>query len=129
MRRDKRETNEAYFNFSFRYKKEEFKGLSVENFRTALEHELGITVTSSYEPLNNCSLYKPLTKPFRYRLNEQHWRDIDPSRFELPVSEKIYKEEAVCIHHKVLMGSKADMDMIASAIKKIYDNADELLNT
>jgi L-glutamine:2-deoxy-scyllo-inosose/3-amino-2,3-dideoxy-scyllo-inosose aminotransferase len=127
MRRDKRETKEAYFNFSFRYIKENFKGLSVEKFREALESEIGIGVDSSYEPLNNCSLYVPLTKPFRHKLNEQYWKDIDPSRFDLPVCKKIHEEEAVCIHHKVLMGSKEDMDDIAKAIRKIYDNAEELI--
>ncbi len=127
MRRDERETNEAYFNFAFRYNKDEFKGLPVEKFRKALASELGTGVESSYEPLNNCSLYVPLTKPSRYKLNEQQWKKIDPSRFELPVCEKIYKEESVCLHHKILMGSKTDMDMIAEAIKKIYDHADEIV--
>lgn len=126
MRRDERETKEAYFNFSFRYNKDEFKGLPIEKFRKALESEIGIGVDSSYEPLNNCSLYVPLTKPFRYNLNEQYWKEIDPSRFDLPVCEKIYAEESVCIHHKVLMGNKADMDTIAQAIQKIYDYAEEL---
>jgi L-glutamine:2-deoxy-scyllo-inosose/3-amino-2,3-dideoxy-scyllo-inosose aminotransferase len=126
MRRDERETNEAYFNFSFRYDKDEFKGLPVEKFREALEAELGIAVDSSYEPLNNASLYVPLTKPARHKLNDEYWKNINPSRFRLPVCEKIYKEEAVCMHHKVLMGTKDDMDMIVNAIKKIYDNADEL---
>ena len=125
LKRDKRETKKAYFNFAFRYNKDEFKGLSVEKFRNALEAEIGIGVDSSYEPLNNCSLYVPHTKPARHKLNDAYWKAIDPSQFSLPVSEKIHKEESVCIHHKVLMGTKADMDMIATAIKKIYTNIDE----
>ncbi len=44
-----------------------------------------------------------------------------------PVCERIYSDESVCIHHKVLMGSTADMDEIAMAIEKIYNNVDELL--
>ena len=127
MRRDERETKEAYFNFAFRYNKDKFKGLPIEKFRKALESEIGIGVDSSYEPLNNCSLYVPLTKPSRYKLSEQYWSDIDPSRFNLPVCERIFAEESVCIHHKVLMGSKADMEEIARAIIKIRDNVDELL--
>ena len=127
MRRDKRETNEAYFNFAFRYHKDEFKGLPVDKFRKALESELGIGVDASYEPLNNCSLYVPLTKPFRHNLGEQHWKEIDPARFELPVCDRVHHEESVCFHHKVLMGTKADMDGIAEAIKKVYDHAGELL--
>ncbi len=127
MRRDQRETKETYFNFAFRYHKDEFKGLPVEKFRKALESELGIGVDASYEPLNNCSLYVPLTKPSRHKLSEQYWTALDPSRFELPVCERIHKEESVCFHHKVLMGNKTDMEEIAEAIKKVYDHAGELL--
>ncbi|MFV1977601.1 MAG: DegT/DnrJ/EryC1/StrS family aminotransferase [Candidatus Scalindua sp.] len=126
LKRDKRETKKAYFNFAFKYDKNEFKGLPVEKFRTALEAEIGIGVDSSYEPLNNCSLYVPHTKPARHKLNEAYWKEIDPTRFSLPVCERIFKEESVCIHHKVLMGTKADMDLIATAIKKIYDSAEDL---
>jgi len=127
MRRDKRETKEAYFNFAFRYHKDEFKGLPVDKFRKALESELGIGVDASYEPLNSCSLYVPHTKPSRHKLSEQQWREIDPARFDLPVCDRIHHEESVCLHHKALMGSKADMDEIAQAIKKVYEHAGELL--
>jgi L-glutamine:2-deoxy-scyllo-inosose/3-amino-2,3-dideoxy-scyllo-inosose aminotransferase len=126
MRRDERETHEAYYNFAFRYNKDAFRGLPVSAFRKALGSELGIGVEPSYEPLNHCSLYMPLTKPWRYGLNDQHWKDIDPSRFELPVCERVHSAESVCIHHKVLLGSKADMDRVAEAIRKVYDNAAEL---
>ncbi len=128
MKRDERETKEAYFNFAFRYNKDEFKGLPVEKFREALTAEIGILVTASYEPLNQCSLYVPHTKPARHRLSEEYWKEIDPRRFELPVCEKIFKEESVCVHHKILLGTKADMDLVAAAIQKIYDNAEELLS-
>lgn len=127
MRRDQRETKEAYFNFAFRYHKDEFKGLPVDKFRKALENELGIGVDASYEPLNSCSLYVPHTKPSRHKLSEQQWKEIDPARFDLPVCDRIHHEESVCLHHKALMGSKADMDEIAQAIKKVYDHAGELL--
>lgn len=126
MKRDERETKEAYFNFAFRYNKDEFKGLPVAKFRDALTAEIGISASGSYEPLNKCSLYVPHTKPSKHKLNDEYWAAIDPTRFDLPVCDRIYFEESVCIHHKILMGSKADMDMIASAIQKIYDNAEEL---
>jgi len=126
MKRDKRETKEAYFNFAFRYNKDEFKGLPVQKFRSALTAELGIEVAASYTPLNNCSLYVPLTKPARYKLNAAYWAAIDPARFELPVCDRIHFEESACIHHKILMGSKADMDLVAAAIKKVYDNSESL---
>lgn len=126
MKRDVRETKEAYFNFSFRYNKAEFKGLPVAKFREALTAELGIPAAASYEPLNKCSLYAPHTKPARHKLNEEYWKEIDPKRFELPVCDRIFFEESVCMHHKVLMGTKEDMEMIAAAIKKIYANAESI---
>jgi L-glutamine:2-deoxy-scyllo-inosose/3-amino-2,3-dideoxy-scyllo-inosose aminotransferase len=126
MKRDKRETGEAYFNFSFRYNKNEFKDLPIDKFRAALTAELGIQVTPSYEPLNHCSLYVPHTKPARHKLNNKYWKEIDPDQYMLPVCERIFREVSVCIHHKILMGSKLDMDLIASAIRKVYNNAEQL---
>lgn len=126
MRRDERETREAYFNFAFRYSKDGFKGLDVSRFRAAISAELGIEAAPSYIPLNNCSLYKPLTKPARHKLSDEYWKAIDPSGFDLPVCERIYFEESICIHHKILMGSKTDMEQVAAAIRKIYNNTDEL---
>lgn len=128
LKRDARETKKAYFNFAFRYDKKNFKEVSVYTFRSALEAELGIVVDACYEPLNQCSLYVPHTKPSRHKLNEIYWKAIDPKRFSLPVCERLFREESVCLHHKILMGTKADMDMIANAIKKIYSNANELLD-
>lgn len=126
MRRDHRETAEAYYNYSFRYKREQFKGLPAKSFRAALAAELGCAVEASYVPLNGCSLYAPHTKPWRHRLTEEHWQRIDPARFELPVCHRIHREESVCLHHAVLMGTSADMDLVIEATRKIYDNADEL---
>ena len=127
MKTDERETKKAYFNFSFRYNKETFKNVPVQKFRDALTKELGIDAEPSYESLNKCSLYVPLTKPARHNLNIEHWQYLNPSRFELPVCEKIYNEESICLHHKVLMGGKDDMDMLVYAIKKLYENANELI--
>jgi L-glutamine:2-deoxy-scyllo-inosose/3-amino-2,3-dideoxy-scyllo-inosose aminotransferase len=127
MRRDDKETKGAYYNISFRYYKDEFKGLPTGKFREALGKELGCAVEPSYEPLNNCPLYKPQTKPSRYKIDNKHWQEIDPSRFELPVSEKIYNDLSVCFHHAVLMGNKSDLDLIGDAIDKIYKHAEELL--
>lgn len=126
MRRDKRETHEAYYNFSFRYDAKAFRDLSVKKFRSALGEELGIEVAASYTPLNKCSLYAPHTKPARHRLNDSYWEAIDPSRFNLPVCDRIHFEESACIHHKVLMGPKSDMDLIAEAIKKVWQQVEFL---
>ena len=126
MRRDERETAEAYFNFAFRYDREQFRDLPVATFREALAAELGCPVEASYEPLNACPLYTPHTKPWRHRVTQEYFQRLDAARFELPVCTRIYQQESVCMHHNVLMGKHADMDLILEAIRKIYDHADEL---
>jgi L-glutamine:2-deoxy-scyllo-inosose/3-amino-2,3-dideoxy-scyllo-inosose aminotransferase len=126
MRRDKRETVETYFNFAFRYKRDEFDDIPVEVFRKALAEELGFSVEACYEPLNQCSLYAPLTKPWRHRLTEEYWKQINPGRFELPICRKAHEEESVCFHFNILMGTQQDMDMIVEAIEKIFEYRDEL---
>jgi len=80
----------------------------------------------SYEPLNACPLYTPPTKPWRHKLTNKYFERIDPQRFDLPVCTRVYKQESVCLHHNVLMGTQADMDLMLEAIQKIYGNADEL---
>lgn len=126
MFRDERETSEAYFNFAFRYRQAEFKDVPIASFRKALSLELGCPVEACYEPLNQCSLYAPHTKPHRHRLTENYWKQINPSRFSLPKCESAFKDESVCCHFNILMGFREDMDQIAEAIQKIYDGADAL---
>ncbi len=126
MRRDARETAEAYFNFSFRYKREEFDNVSVTAFRRSLSKELGFTIEACYEPLNRCSLYAPLTKPSRHRLTEDYWQQVNPAGAHLPVCTRAYQDESVCFHFNILMGTQRDMDMIAEAVAKIYQHRDEL---
>ncbi|MFO8058566.1 MAG: DegT/DnrJ/EryC1/StrS family aminotransferase [bacterium] len=126
MKRDKRTTSQSYFNFAFRYQSDAFKGLPADTFRKALAKELGTGVEACYIPLNDDPLYRPLTKR-RYNINRDHWRKIDPSRFKLPVCERAFKEESVCFHHSILLGTRKDMDQIAEAVVKIRDNVDQLL--
>jgi L-glutamine:2-deoxy-scyllo-inosose/3-amino-2,3-dideoxy-scyllo-inosose aminotransferase len=126
MRRDAREELAAYYNFSFRYFEERFKGLPVTRFRDALAAELGCSVESSYEPLDDCELYKPHTKPWRYKIDENHWQAVDPERFSLPVCHRIHEKESVCLHFTTITGPAEDMELIAAAITKIYNYAEEL---
>ena len=125
LREDPRETERAYFNFAFRYLGEEFGGLPVHVFRRALSAELGIDVQPSYEPLNECPLYRPHTKK-RYHWNEEYWRDIDPARFKLPVCHRVYADESVNFHHTLLMASKDAMDDVIEAIGKVRAHLPQL---
>ena len=125
MRRTGGTELQSYFNFAFRYDAEAFGGLPVKTFRNALSSELGFMFEECYEPLSDCTLYRPHTKK-RYKCDSAHWEGVDPSRFDLPVCRRAFAEESVCMHHKLLMGSVADTEQIAEAIVKIRENLDEL---
>ncbi|MCP4358397.1 MAG: L-glutamine:2-deoxy-scyllo-inosose aminotransferase, partial [Chloroflexi bacterium] len=125
MRREAGVELQSYFNFTFRYDKSSFKGLDVQRFRQALSAELGCEVESCYEPLNNCQLYKPLTKK-RYNISQEYIEQINPARFSLPVCENAYHNESVALHHSVLLAEQRDMDDIVNAIMKIQTHVDEL---
>lgn len=117
----------AYFNYAFRYDEAEFAGggVPVGRFREALSKELGIGFEACYEPLNDCSLYRPRTKR-RYSISEEHWKAIDPSRFEVPQAMETFHRSSVVVHHRVLLGERSDMDQIVEAVRRIEAGADEL---
>jgi len=125
MKRYSQITRQSYYCFTFRFSSADWDGIGVAAFRRALGAEAGLRVETTYEPLNSCALYQPQTKR-RHRLNEEYWRAIDPSRFELPVCQKAFADEAVVIGHSFLLGDRADMDEVAKAVEKIYDNREEL---
>ncbi len=127
MKRDERQTRRSYFNYAFRFDGDTFAGggVSIDRFRTALSAELGVEFDPCYEPLNDCTLYRPLTKQ-RYRISDEHVRAIDPSRFSLPVSERMYAQTSVTTHHSFLMGDESSVEDFSAAIEKIAANADEL---
>ena len=101
MRRRSEMTRHGLYAYVVRYDSETFGGLAATAFRSALTDELGISVGSTYEPLNQSPLYLPQTKR-RYMLEGQ-WERIDPSRFDLPVATHAYEHEAVVIPHEVLL--------------------------
>ena len=127
MRRRAEVTRQSYFNFAFRL---DVRELGVENtrFSRALNSELhlpGAGFEAPYQPLNRCDLYRPHTKR-RYRIDSTYWKNINPSRFKLPVSEEAHAISGIVVHHSVLLGTKKDMDDIANAAQKVVDHVAEL---
>ena len=127
MRRRKEVTQQAYYNFTFRLDVTALEGVTNQAFCAALNAELrtGEIVEPPYDPLNNCDLYKPHTKP-RHKLSAAYWKAVDPRRFKLPVATDANEKSGIAIHHAGLMGPKKDMDDIAKAVAKIVDNTDAL---
>lgn len=127
MRRRKQVTQQSYFNFGFRIDPAHFRGVDNRQFCAALNAELKMAdgFEPPYEPLNNCALYKPRTKP-RHKLNAEYWKAINPKRFKLPVCKDAHEKMGCVVHHAVLMGTKKDMDQIADAVAKVSANVDAL---
>jgi L-glutamine:2-deoxy-scyllo-inosose/3-amino-2,3-dideoxy-scyllo-inosose aminotransferase len=125
MERHAKVTTQSAYCYSFRFDPSAWDGIPVADFRKALNAETGLSAGSCYEPLNDCSLYKPHTKP-RHRLNDEYWRAIDPQRFRLPVCERAFREESVVIHHPFLLADATEIQTLADAVGKIREHRQEL---
>lgn len=126
--RDPRVTLQAHYRMSMKYNKEAWDNLPrkyiLKAFRAETEGAFGWV--TPYEPLNNSSLYRPFSKQ-THKLSEEYCKAIDPARFQLPVIEKMYKEEYIGMDHYELLGDKKELDKIVDIMKKVYDNRGELL--
>ncbi len=120
-------TRAAFHLFPFRYKKEEFKGLSRQKFLKALEAE-GIPASGGYTPLNKMPYLENVLKTKNYRLmyppemlNYEKYME----RNQCPLNDQLC-EEAVWFSHNMLLADKSDMDNIATAIERIQKNAEKI---
>ncbi|MDQ3661649.1 MAG: DegT/DnrJ/EryC1/StrS family aminotransferase [Actinomycetota bacterium] len=127
MRRDTRTTRRSPYAYVFRYDREHFAGLSCRAFQVALSEETGLKFGPPYRPLNMSPLYQPQTKR-RYRLDEQYWRDIDPTRYTLPVAEHAYHNEAVRVLHEALLADSDQIRLIPEAVQRLQKHATDLVD-
>ena len=126
LRRHPAITLQAYYAYGFQFIPEMWEGVPRAAFRRAVGAELGIgSLGAPYEPLNDCSLYRPHSKR-RHRLGDDYWAAIDPSWYHLPVSERICREEGVLLSHRYLLLPPSAMHQMADAIEKVFEHRDEL---
>jgi L-glutamine:2-deoxy-scyllo-inosose/3-amino-2,3-dideoxy-scyllo-inosose aminotransferase len=129
MRRRKEITQQSYFNYAFRIDEARLQGKTNVEVCKALNAELHVPgyaeIEPPYEPLNNCHLYKPHTKP-RHNISKEYWAAIDPKRFDLPVATKAHDVTGISMHQSILLGSKKDMKDIAKAVTKVLDHIGEI---
>ena len=112
--------------YPFRYLKEEFNNIPKETFLKALNAE-GIPCSNGYGKQNKDGLIEEQLTSRGYRrlftksrLNQ--WREENV----LPGNDQLC-DEALTIYQSNLLGTKSDMDDIASAITKIYENRGSLV--
>ena len=120
-------TRAAFHLFPFRYKKEEFKGLTREWFLKALSAE-GIPCSNGYTPLNKMPYLDNVFKTKNFKLiyppemlDYKKYMD----RNQCPLNDQLC-EEAVWFEQNMLLAEKSDMDDIATAIERIHLNADKI---
>jgi perosamine synthetase len=123
-------TRAIFHMFAFRYKKEEFQGLSRLKFMEALNAE-GIPNLSGYAPFLNKQPY--LNSTFQTK-NYQKMYPKEMLDFDKYVDQNkcpendILCDESVWFMQNLLLAEKSDMDDIAAAIEKIHKNADKIKN-
>lgn len=122
-------TKSAYLLYAFRYRQSLFKGLSRDAFLNAVKAE-GVPVSNGYTPLNKQEFIKQTfeTKNFKKmyskdQLNYSNWM----AKNQCPENDRLC-EEAIWLTQNLLLGSKSEMDIIAGAIQKVYDNAEKIKN-
>jgi L-glutamine:2-deoxy-scyllo-inosose/3-amino-2,3-dideoxy-scyllo-inosose aminotransferase len=128
MRRRPEISQASYFNYAFRLDwnvLKAAKGVTNSHFSAALSAETNVAWNPPYEPLNACSLYKPQTKS-RHKITADYFKRLDPKKFPMPIATDAHVSNGVVCHHRHLMGTRQDMDDIATAVAKIVANMGEL---
>lgn len=119
-------TRSAYHLYMFRYESSEFAGLSREKFLEALNAE-GVPCSSGYGPMNREAYVTGLAKNRHYlRIYGEKTMNEWLERNSCPQNDKLTTEQAVWFYQTMLLGTRADMEQIAAAIRKIRKYAAEL---
>ena len=118
-------TRAAYHLYPFRYKKEHFNNVPRSKFLAALRAE-GVPCSSGYNRVNKNAFFENALQSKNFRKAYSKKR-LDRCRQlnHCPDGDRL-SDEAVWFFQSILLGTKRDMDDIADAILKIYENRDKL---
>lgn len=119
-------TRAVYHLYPFRYKKELFNDVPREKFLAALKAE-GIPCSGGYGPQYRYGLIEEALNSRSYQRMFSKAR-LQKYRQEnnLPDNDQLCRE-AVWFTQNMLLGTRKDMDDIADAIEKIYENRDRIV--
>ncbi len=118
-------TRAVYHLYPFRYKKEHFNNAPRAKFMAALSAE-GIPCSGGYGPqyrdelIEDALTSKNFTRSFSKARLDQYRKELN-----YPGNDQLC-QEAVWLGQNMLLTERSDMDDIANAIRKIYDNRDKL---
>jgi dTDP-4-amino-4,6-dideoxygalactose transaminase len=118
-------TKAAYHLYPFRYKKEHFNDAPRSKFLAALSAE-GVPCSGGYGPQYRDGLIEAALNSRNFKRSFPKKR-LDRYRQELdyPGNDQLCAE-AVWLSQRMLLTEKSDVDDIADAILKIYENRDKL---
>lgn len=120
-------TQGAYHLYSFRYDPAKFKGLSRAKFLEALRKE-GLPCSGGYKVMHTQAFMQDAfnTRVYKSFYSRKMLDFADyKQRNNCPENEQLCND-AVWILQNVLLGSRQDMEGIATAIKNISKNADKI---
>lgn len=123
-------TRTAFYYYGFRYQQQAFDGLSRAKFIAALRAEgveanAGLGVISG-KPINKEGCLEDAFRSKAYqRLYPQERLANYQAENECPNCDRLV-EETVGFHQRMLLGPRQDMDDIANAIAKTYENRRKL---
>jgi dTDP-4-amino-4,6-dideoxygalactose transaminase len=126
LKRDRRITRVAAYQYVFKYLPEQFEGIPRAAFLGALEME-GVPCDGLfYEPVYKSALF-PVKAADYPALSWGRENPLDlRSLYNCPVSERAAYEESVWLPHHFFLGSRKDVDDIADGVLKVCENIEEL---
>ncbi|MDP2898815.1 MAG: DegT/DnrJ/EryC1/StrS family aminotransferase [bacterium] len=118
-------TRAVYHLYPFRYKKEHFNNVPRSKFLSALSAE-GVPCSGGYGPQYKDDMIEAMlnSKNFKRSFSEARLRRYR-EELHYPDNDQLC-QEAVWLSQNMLLTSKQDMDDIANAILKVYENRDKL---
>jgi len=118
-------TRNAYHLYMLRYLKEQFAGVQRATFLKALRAE-GVPCSGGYDPLNKEPFLKNVLSSPGYRAifpaeRLRRWEQQN----QCPANDRLC-QEAVWFTQNMMLATRADMDQIAEAVRKIQAQAGKL---
>lgn len=122
-------TKGSYHLFPFRFKKDEFKGMTRSDFIRAMGAE-GIPCGAGYSAgLNTAPFIKDAFESKNYK-KMYPAETLDWNRYlannQCPVNDRLCNDETVAFGQRMLLAERSDMDDIVKAIEKIHSNAGKI---
>ncbi len=108
-------TQSPWYRLSLRYEMEQASGIPLPDLIKAVRAE-GVPVEFSYPPVYQNNLYAT---------DQMSWYSGKPRTFRCPVAEELVHEKIVTVPHEIFLGTKQDIQDVASAFEKVMANPGE----